>query len=582
MSTALEGLGLTADRGLEHGRRRLRLLALGFCVAFASVGLRLVGMVPWSGPITAAIADSEERVDPRMRPDIIDRNGQLLATDLRIPSVFADPLVLPDQAQAARDLAGVLAEVDARTLERRFAAARRFAWVKHQVTPEEQRRLLELGIPGVGFKTAQHRVYPSGHAAAHLLGYVDIDNRGLAGVEHGLDNGKAARPTAGQPLALSIDARVQEVVAAELGRAYTRFKAKGACGIVLDSLTGEVVALVSLPDFDPNRIEAAGPEQRRNRCTGGSYELGSIFKIVAHAMALDSGKVSLRDHFDATGKLSIGRFKIGDDHAKNRVLSVPEIFIYSSNIGTARMAFAAGGAAPLKAFIERLGFQHALPLEIPEVAGPQMPRRWAEVTTATVSFGHGMAVSPMHFASVIGALAGDGTLIAPTLLRRDPASLPERRRVVSRQTADDIRSLMWLTVMKGTGTRGKVEGYLVGGKTGTAEKAGRRGYRHDAVLASFAAVFPIERPRYVVLALLDEPRGDASTHGYRYGGWTAAPVVAEIIARAGPLLGVPRSTPEAEVAMRERAAVTRILTAAAGGSPRQMGSTDRAPAGSGR
>jgi cell division protein FtsI (penicillin-binding protein 3) len=564
-SPASNLFGQKADPALLHGRRRLRLLTVGFGIAFASLGLRLVEMMPAPQAIAVAVAGTESKEPVRRRPEIVDRNGLLLAADLRIPSVYADPSLLPDQKAAARSLAEVLG-VDAVELAARFANARRFAWVKHEITPTEQAAVLELGIPGVGFRTAEHRVYPKGRAAAHVLGFVDIDNRGLAGIEHGLDHGKVAALPGEREVRLSLDLRVQGVVEQELGKAVDRFKAIGGCAIVLDRHTGEVISLVSLPDFDPNRVPVGDDEKLQNRCTNGSYELGSIFKIMAHAMALETGKVSLRDSFDARSPLVIGRFRIRDDHAKNRVLTVPEIFMHSSNIGTARMAFAAGGAEPLREFLQQAGFYERMPLEIPEVAAPQVPSRWAEVTTATVSFGHGIAVTPLQFVSSLAALAGDGTHRPPTLLERDPGNLPEPTRIVSEDTADDIRSLMWLTVAAGSGTRGKVDGYLVGGKTGTAEKAipGGRGYLRNSVLASFAAVFPIEDPRYVVLALLDEPKGDKGTYGFRYGGWTVAPAVSGIIGRIGPLLGVPASAPDAEIELRNRVMPAQVLTADGG------------------
>jgi cell division protein FtsI (penicillin-binding protein 3) len=270
-------------------------------------------------------------------------------------------------------------------------------------------------------------------------------------------------------------------------------------------------------------------------------------------MALDSGRVSLRERFDATGKLRIGRHRIGDDHAENRWLSVPEIFEHSSNIGSARMAIAAGGAAPLEEFFRRVGFYSPPEIEILEAVRARTPERWAEVTVATTSFGHGIAVSPLQFLDAVAGVVGDGTRVAPTLLRRSPGdAMPPRTRVISAETAQTMRWLMWLAVERGTGIQAKLSSYLVGGKTGTAEKPGRGGYSLDRVLASFVGAFPIHDPRYVVFATLDEPNGDAGTYGYRYGGWTAAPVVAAIIDRIGPVLGVPPTPPEIAREMRDR------------------------------
>jgi cell division protein FtsI (penicillin-binding protein 3) len=558
------------DPSLVKGRGRLKLVAVGFAIAFTSIGLRLVDMVEWRAgaelpqsvltpAAKAALPAAEPTTMPAVKPegdrlvasraDIVDRNGVVLATNLQVPSVYADPFLLPDKAAAARKLAAILPGVDAGELTRRFAAARRFAWVKHRITPEEQRAVLDLGLPGVSFQLAEHRVYPKEELASHVTGFVDIDNRGLAGIERARDQ---RLRTSGEAVALSLDIRVQQVVREELARAYKRFRAIGANAIVLDRRTGELLAMVSLPDFDPNRVGDPTGIEYLNRNTAGLYELGSVFKILTIAMALDSGKVSLLDRFDATGKLQIGRFRIGDDHAKNRWLSVPEIFKYSSNIGTARMAFAAGGAAPLEQFFRKIGLYGPSEIELAEVARPRVPKRWADVTVATTAFGHGIAVTPLQFVDAVSGLIGDGTRIPPTLLERDASAELPQTRFVSARTADLMRWLMWLTVEEGTGSRAKLPSYLVGGKTGTAEKAGRGGYSLDRVLASFIGAFPIDDPRYIVFVSLDEPKGDSGTHGFRTGGWVAAPVVGAIVDRIGPLLGVRPTAPDVAEAMRAR------------------------------
>jgi cell division protein FtsI (penicillin-binding protein 3) len=568
---------------LAVGRRRLRLVAIGFAVAFSSVGLRLVDMVEWqraaelpqpmlAPAAKAALTVAERKADnpatvgeddlvAGSRADIVDRNGVVLATNLQVPSVFADPSLFRDKAAAARKLAGILPGVDAAELARRFEGARRFTWVKHRITPEEQRAVLDLGLPGVDFRLTEHRVYPKEELTSHVTGYVDLDNRGLAGIERSRDQRlRGSR----EPVTLGLDVRVQQIVREELGRAYRRFRAVGANAVVLDRRTGEVLAMVSLPDFDPNRVGDVSRVEYLNRNTAGLYELGSVFKILTIAMALDSGKVSLLDRFDATGKLQIGRFRIGDDHAKNRWLSVPEIFKYSSNIGTARMAFAAGGAQPLEQFFKKIGLYGPPDIEVSEVARPRVPKRWADVTVATSSFGHGIAVTPIQFVDAVAGLIGDGTHIPTTLLRREPGEEVPYTRFVSARTADLMRWLMWLTVEEGTGTKAKLPSYLLGGKTGTAEKAGRGGYSADRVLASFFGAFPIHDPAYVVFVSLDEPQGDAATHGFRTGGWVAAPVVATIIDRIGPLLGVHPTPPEVAEAMRARLHRTQPAAVASG------------------
>ena len=380
----------------------------------------------------------------------------------------------------------------------------------------------------------QRRVYPMGNLAAHVVGFSDPDGRGLAGIERQFD---AKLREGSGALSLSIDVRVQHVLRNELVRAMTEHRAVGAAGIVLDTANGELLAMVSLPDFDPNRARSAGAERRFNRATLGIYEMGSTFKVLSTALALDAGAVTLADRIDATRPIRVARFTIRDFHAKARVLTVPEVFIHSSNIGAAKLGLAVGGKR-MRRFLGDLGMFRKTPVEIGENGRPLFPRRWREINTMTVSFGHGVAVSPLHLASAVAAVVNGGTLHPPTLLKREPEARPEGKRVLSRATSDKMRRLMRLVVAEGTGSKAAAAGYLVGGKTGTAEQAGRGGYRKKRLLSSFVAAFPMHRPRYVVLALLDQPRGTRKTHGYATGGWVAAPVIGKTVARIGPLLGV--------------------------------------------
>jgi cell division protein FtsI (penicillin-binding protein 3) len=542
---------------LASARLRLRVLAVVLALAFLSVGVRLIDLGGRAPERPQAAAPPAAEPATQMRADIVDRSGRLLATDVTSYALAADPAEIGDPQATAEALAAALGEVPAAELERRFLLGRRFAWVDRELSLEQQARVMELGLKGLHFLPRRKRVYPQGALAAHLVGFVGVDHQGLAGIELTLDRRLREDPA---PLELSLDLRVQQIVREELGDAVRRFRAVAACGIVEDVTTGEIVALVSLPEFDPNAWERAGPLERRNSCTGHVYELGSLFKLVTVAMALDSGAVDLADRFDATESLRIGRHRIRDDHAKKRPLSVPEIIAFSSNIGTARMAFAAGGAEAERAFLERLGFGQAVPLELPDRTPPLLPRRWPEIVAATVSFGHGIAVSPLQFTNAIASLVGSGHLLQPTLLRRSGPPEPGPK-LISERTVADLRWLMWLTVEKGTGTRARLDRYLIGGKTGTADKPGktRRGYRSGEVVASFLGVFPIDRPRYAVLVTLDEPKGDESSYGLRYGGWTAAPAVARIIDRSGPLLGVRPSDGDAVLALRARLLVTEAF-----------------------
>jgi cell division protein FtsI (penicillin-binding protein 3) len=540
----------------------LQVVAACFAIGFVSIGARLIDLSSGhESRVDATLVTRGDGPDPR-RGDILDRNGELLATNMRVPSIYADPAMLPNIDRAAQQLASVLSGTDLGELTRRLKASRRFAWVKHEVTPKEQQAVLALGIPGVAFQFTEKRIYPRGPLAAHVVGFVDLDNQGLAGIEHSMQEQLVGGAAEGkEPVELSLDMRVQQIVREELLGAYDRFNAKGAAAVVMDRVTGELLSLVSLPDFDPNRASLASSETRKNRVTGNTYELGSLLKLVSTGMALDSGRVDLGDGFDASEPLKIGRHTIRDDHAKKRKLTVPEIFMYSSNIGTAKMVFAAGGGPALQEFLAKVGMLERPQLEVPELARPQLPKRWPDITTATVSFGHGIAITPLQFVDATGALAGDGTRIAPTVLKRDPRHLPPRTRLVNERTAEDLRWLMWLTVEKGTGIQVHTPGYLVGGKTGTADRVDpvNGGYLKHSVIASFCAVFPVEDPRYVVLVMIDDPRGDEGTYGMRYAGWTAGPVVRDIISRAGPLLGVDRSSPVAEARLHERLRVTMAL-----------------------
>lgn len=561
--------GLTlADSRLDRRRRlsRLRLVMIGFAVAYASIGLRLIDMImPVEEPIaalgvqtvSAELPEVEERAsppDPR-RAEIVDSRGALLATNIVTLSVAADPSKIAHREHAASSLAGVLDGADKAELLARFERGGRFAYVKRHISPREQMAIQDLGIPGVFFVPSEKRVYPNGRLAAHVLGFVDIDNQGLAGIEYGQQAQLVGGVAVGKDaLALAIDSRVQAATQSALGNAVTMFGAKGGCALVLSVETREVVALSSLPDFDPNHPELSPSDARLNRCVGGVYELGSMFKIITTAMALESGQVDLYDRFDATKPLQIGRHRIRDDHAKNRWLTVPEIFAFSSNIGTARMATAAGGAEAQKQILQELGLFDRPALDVPGARDPLLPRRWIDIVSATVSYGHGIAVSPLQFAESVAALIDDGRFERASFLPRLSPADGRSQPIVSDQTIRTLRWLMWLATEHGTSTQAKAPGYLVGGKTGTAEKpsGSRAGYEEDAVISSFIGAFPINDPRYIVMVSLDEPHGTDATYGYRYAGWTAAPVVSRIIAAAGPLLGVDRTDPGAAKAMNAR------------------------------
>ena len=535
---------------LRTGRGRLQLMGVVFTVAFVVVAFRLTALMLFSDKGEASLSRTAQSSPSIIdRADIVDRNGSLLATNLVSPSLYADARVVLDPEGAADQLVQVLPELNRAKLVEKLKSKRAFVWLKRNLTPSQHYEVNALGIPGLAFQDEQRRLYPLGGLAAHVVGFVDIDNNGIAGVEQFFDGALRDRARRGQPLRLSLDIRVQHALRDELKAAIRTFRAIGGGGIVMDARSGEVLAMVSLPDFDPNHAGGASQLARFNRISLGVYELGSVFKIFNTAMALDSGRVRLSDGYDASQPIRVSRFTIRDDHPKNRWLSVPEIFVYSSNIGSAKMALDVG-TAHQQEFMRRLGFLRRATIEIPEVGAPLSPRPWRDINTMTVAFGHGVAVSPLQVASAAAAIVNGGILRPATLLLQDGP--PSGVRVVSQQTSDVMRRLLQLVVREGTGKKANVPGYVVGGKTGTAEKAAGRGYSKRALITSFVGILPMTEPRYVVMVLLDEPRGTEATYNFATAGWNAAPTAARVIARIAPLLGieaVDEASPEARQAL---------------------------------
>jgi cell division protein FtsI (penicillin-binding protein 3) len=539
------------DPGVLLGQRRLRLVGAGFALALLVLALRLVDLALWQGEHAISGRALASAIVSLRRADIVDRNGTLLATDYPKTSLYADPAEVLDPAAAARALAAALYGADQAELMARLSEPRRFVWLKRHIGEAERRAVVRLGLPGIGFRSEWHRIYPQGALAAHLVGYVGVENQGLTGIESSFEDRLTDPGTSATPLLLTLDLGVQEVVRSELAAARARFAARGASGIVLDVATGELLASVSLPDFDPNRYGRADSEALFNRNTLGTYELGSLFKLFTVAMALDAGVIDMGGGFDASAPLQLGRHRISDFHAKRRWLSVPEVIAFSSNIGAAKMAQELGSEGQLEYF-KRFGLLDRHPIRLPEVGLPQRPTPWRPINTVTAAYGHGLAVSPLQVADGVAAALCSAPRPRAHVVAEDIPAMWDRPPV-SAATAAKLRWLMWLTVTEGTGKLAKVPGYLIGGKTGSADKPGRFGsYRNGGLVASFVAAFPIDQPRYVVLIIFDEPKGDAETYGQAQGGWTAAPTAGRIISRIGPLLGLPPVDPEAELWFRER------------------------------
>jgi len=522
---------------METVRNRLMVAVFLFIAAFLLLSARMVGLGFSASGQTEAHWTRGLPVYTVKRSDIVDRNGVVLATNLETSSLFADPAKVLDPEGAVLKLAGVFPDLAGGDLLVRLKSDRRFIWVRRKLTPHQIYKVNALGLPGFFFQTEEERIYPHGPLFSHVLGYVDVDGQGLAGIEYNFDDrlGNPAGPD--DHLTLSFDIRVQHALRDEMERALEMFQAKGAAGIVMDVNNGEVLGMVSLPDFDPNVAGRASADQKFNRAAKGVYELGSMFKTLTVAMALDSGAVTLNDGYDATRPLKVANFTIKDDHPKARYLTVPEIFIYSSNIGAAQMALDIGSETQ-QGYFEKLGLFTAPFIEITEVGRPIYPTYWRDINTMTAAYGHGIAISPLQMASAVAATINGGTLIPATLVHESEAFRMEGRQVFSPAVSEMMRALMRLTVTEGTGRQADVPGYLVGGKTGTAEKPGAGSYQENATLSSFVGVFPMDNPRYLVLIVLDEPVGTKETFNFSGGGWVAAPPVGRVIARIAPMLGV--------------------------------------------
>ncbi|WP_375646471.1 peptidoglycan D,D-transpeptidase FtsI family protein [Bartonella sp. AA56HLJMS] len=480
------------------------------------------------------------------RPDIVDRNGRLLATDIKTYSLFAEPRRIIDVDETIELLSTVLPDLNWQETYKRLKRKTGFSWIQRGLTPMQKTQIMALGIPGIGFRTEIRRFYPDGPVTSHILGMVNVDNQGIAGMEKYIDDaGLSALRAAGlameeslKQVQLSIDVRVQAIVHDELIQAMKRYRAIAAGAVILNIHTGEVLALASLPDFDPRNPIEALKSDRLNRMTAGAFEMGSIIKSFTTAMALDSDIFHLNSIIDASKpiKASSG-YTIHDFHGKNRPLTLWEVFIYSSNIGSAKEALAIG-IDKHRGFLQKLGLLDRLTTELPEVAHPIVPHHWKDIHSMTISFGHGMATTPLQTAVGAAALMNGGWLIAPTFLKRTKEqTLHHAKRVLQAKTSQNMRYLYQLNSDIGSGRNAKVEGYRVGGKTGTAEKVENGKYSKTKNFNSFLAAFPIEDPAYVVLTIIDEPKPEEGQRSAT-AGMNAGPMLANIVRRTASFLGV--------------------------------------------
>lgn len=538
-------LVVRAKEGHLAGRNRLRLVSFGFVLFFAAISIQLGYMTLWQGRPERPVVEYSERVP---RPDIVDRNGVVLATDVSVFSLYADPRKILDVDEAVELLTATVPGFDAKSLRQKLMQPNRaFVWLKREVMPAERDAIHNLGIPGIGFRAETKRVYPMGRLAGHVLGYVDLDSKGIAGIEKFLDDqgvlytaSLGEDNTRAMPAALSIDMRVQHALADELAKGIAKFHAKAGGAIVLDVKSGEVLGLVSLPDFNPNQEQKNFTVDQINRMTSGVYELGSVIKAVSFAMALDYGTADLSSRFDARAPLVIGRAVIHDFQPTRRILSLPEVFTNSSNIGTARMVLGVD-VARHQEFLRRVGLMDRLVTELPENAKPILPKRWGRLVQATVAFGHGFAVQPLQGAQVVAGLLNDGIMVPVTFLKRDRADGQALgRRIIKHGTSEKLRHLFRLNGLEGSArsANAKAPGYRIGGKTGTAEKVVNGRYDKSKNLTVFTGAFPMDDPQYVVMVMLDEPQATPETYGFSTSGWNAVPTAGNVIARIAPLLGI--------------------------------------------
>ncbi|WP_207476869.1 peptidoglycan D,D-transpeptidase FtsI family protein [Arenibaculum pallidiluteum] len=524
-----------AVHALEQGRARLSVAMAAFGMAFVGISLGLVNATVLRQSAEPDIAQAAPaRTLQASRADIVDRNGVVLATSLVTQSLYADPKLVINPVEAAEKLTAALTDLDYGDVLQKLKADKRFVWIKRNLSPRESYIVNRLGIPGVAFQREERRVYPQGSLAAHVVGFTGVDNNGLMGIEQSFD--KELRGST-EAVNLSLDVRLQHIMRRELKGAVEEFSAIGGAGMIFDIRTGEILSMVSLPDFDPHDPVGLDENTRFNRNTLGVYEMGSTFKIFNSALAFETGRITPTSHFDASRPIQVGRYTISDYHGKNRVLSVAEVFQYSSNIGSVRMVLEAGVPAQ-RALLTKLGLTSKPTLEIPEVGAPMVPNPWREINAMTISFGHGLSVSPLQVVTATAAVVNGGIMRHPTILKRNEAEPMSGERVVSPATSMLMRKMMRLVVTEGTAGGAKAEGYVVGGKTGTAEKITGRGYNAKARMSSFVGAFPINDPRYVILVILDEPKGIARTGGYATGGAAAAPLGGRVIRQVAPLLGL--------------------------------------------
>lgn len=529
----------TASKRVLNKTRSRVLVVMGvFAVSYLLVCGRMTQLT-MENYIASEEPDSPKaakEIASLQRADILDREGHLLATSLKTASLYADPKIILDPVEAAQKLASIFPEINANELQQKLASKRRFVWIKRNLTPKQIYAANRLGLPGVSFIDEQRRLYPDGSLMAHAIGFTNVDHHGLAGLEKAYDK---ALLESKEPLQTTLDVRIQHILRKELQKIVADFTAVGGAGLVMNAKTGEIYAMVSLPDYDPHHPAATPAEDRFNRLTAGVYEMGSTFKTFTTAALMERNHQNPRVVFNTMHPLRRAGFTISDFHPEPKPLNVSEIMLHSSNVGAALMAEQIGTPA-MKQFYKDLGFFEEVPIELAERGRPLYPSTWRDINTLTASYGHGIAVTPLHLATAMAAMVNGGYLVKPTFIKKpgENYTLEKPEPVISAQTSNVMRHILRIVVSDGTGSKANIPGYRVGGKTGTAEKTAVGGYNHKSLLSSFIGVFPVDNPEFVVVAFIDEPKPNAHSYGYATGGWTGAPVVGQVIKQMAPLVGI--------------------------------------------
>jgi len=516
---------------------RLLIITLFISIFYLAICSKLVNIVLFQTDFAFASSGKQAFSGNIARKEIVDRNGYILATNLPIASLNIRPSEIFDKPRCAKLLSEIFSDLSAEDLLAKLNSGKKYFKLKNSITPNEQSQISYIGEPGILFEYNNRRVYPQGNLFSHVIGYVDTEGNGVSGVEKFFDDHIINNEAPDEQLVLSVDAAIQSIVREELEASVEHFGAKAAIGIVMDTNNGEILSLVSLPDFNPNNPGQSPASNLYNKVTHGVYELGSIFKVVTFAIAVDSEKIYLKDIYNVSNKLQLARFKIGDYKKYADWLSLPEIFMYSSNIGTGKISLDIGREIQQQ-YYKKFGLLNPVDVELPEKGVPLFPSQynWTDVTMVTMSYGHGIAITPLHLASLNNAIINGGYLYKPTLVKIKDDEVVKAEKILKDETSDYMRRLYRLTVEKGTGKKAEAAGYMLGGKTGSAEKVTGKGYHKSEKLSSFVGSFPMQDPKYTVLVLLDTPKSINRLSST--GGMAAAPIVKNIVQRIAPILGV--------------------------------------------